>query len=75
MNNKNYPTHDLKFATVVFSVKICQHQLYGDRCEVFTDHRSLQHVFTQKDIKYSSCGKDHKNIMTFKLTNKIVFIT
>ncbi|WMV09491.1 hypothetical protein MTR67_002876 [Solanum verrucosum] len=46
----NYPTHNLDLAAVVFALKIWWHYLYGVNCEVFTDHRSLQHVFTQKDL-------------------------
>ena len=29
---KNYPTHDLELATVVFALKIWRHYLYGERC-------------------------------------------
>ena len=50
MHERNYPTHDLELAAVVFALKIWRHYLYGVKCEVFTDHRSLQHVFTQKDL-------------------------
>ncbi|WMV24556.1 hypothetical protein MTR67_017941 [Solanum verrucosum] len=46
---RNYPTHDLELAGVVFALKIWHHYLYGVKCDVFTDHRILQHVFTQKD--------------------------
>ncbi|WMV30780.1 hypothetical protein MTR67_024165, partial [Solanum verrucosum] len=47
-HERNYPTHDLELAAVVFALMIWWHYLYGVKCEVFTDHRSLQHVFTQK---------------------------
>ncbi|KAH0776449.1 hypothetical protein KY290_007860 [Solanum tuberosum] len=50
VHERNYPTHDLELAAVVFALKIWRHYLYGVKCEVFTDHRSLQHVFTQKDL-------------------------
>ncbi|WMV54667.1 hypothetical protein MTR67_048052 [Solanum verrucosum] len=50
VHERNYPMHDLELAAVVFAVKIWRHYLYGVRCEVFTDHRSLQYVFTQKDL-------------------------
>ena len=43
---KNYPTHDLKLAVVVFSLKIWRHYLYGERCETFTDHKNLKYFFT-----------------------------
>lgn len=46
----NYPTHDLELAAVVFVLKIWRHYLDGVKCEVFTDHRRFQHVFTQKDM-------------------------
>ncbi|WMV25129.1 hypothetical protein MTR67_018514, partial [Solanum verrucosum] len=49
-DERNYPTHDLELAAVVFALKIWRHYLYGVKCEVFNDHRSLQHVFTQKDL-------------------------
>ena len=50
VNERNYPTHDLELAAVMFSLKMFRHYLYGVKCEVFTDYRSLQHVFTQKDL-------------------------
>ncbi|GFS41476.1 hypothetical protein Acr_00g0074550 [Actinidia rufa] len=40
-HEKNYPTHDLELAAVVFALKIWRHYLYGVTCEVFTDHKSL----------------------------------
>ena len=46
----NYPTHDFELAAVVFALKQWRHYLYGVKCEVYTDHRSLQYVFTQKDL-------------------------
>ena len=46
---RNYPTHDLELAAVVFALKQRRNLLYVVKCEVFTDHRSLQYVFTQKD--------------------------
>ncbi|XP_059301842.1 uncharacterized protein LOC132053752 [Lycium ferocissimum] len=51
VHKKNYPTHDLELTAVVFALKIWRQYLYGVHCEVHTDHRSLQHVFTQKDLK------------------------
>ena len=46
----NYPTHDLELATVVFSMKIWRHYLYEFYVDVFTEHKSLQYVFTQKEL-------------------------
>ena len=46
----NYPTHDLELAAVVFALKIWRHYLYGERCEIYTDHKSLKYFFTQKEL-------------------------
>ncbi|KAK8538781.1 hypothetical protein V6N12_034489 [Hibiscus sabdariffa] len=46
----NYPTHDLELATVVFALKIWRHYLYGEKCHMFTDHKSLKYLLTQKDL-------------------------
>ncbi|XXG85952.1 hypothetical protein AAC387_Pa11g0946 [Persea americana] len=49
-HEKNYATHDLELAAVVFALKQWRHYLYGETFEVHCDHRSLQYLFTQKDI-------------------------
>ena len=49
-HEKNYPTHDLELAAVVFALKSWRHYLYGERFEVFSDHKSLKYIFTQKDL-------------------------
>jgi len=40
----NYPMHDLEMAAVVFALKIWRHYLYGEKCEIYTDHKSLQYI-------------------------------
>ena len=50
VHKKNYPTHDLELAAVVFALKIWRHYLYGADVDVFTYHKSLQYVFTQKEL-------------------------
>uniref|UniRef100_A0A2N9F3Y9 RNA-directed DNA polymerase n=1 Tax=Fagus sylvatica TaxID=28930 RepID=A0A2N9F3Y9_FAGSY len=47
---QNYPTHDLELAAVVFALKIWRHYLYGEKCEIYTDHKSLKYFFTQKEL-------------------------
>jgi hypothetical protein len=49
-HERNYPTHDLELAAVVFALKIWRHYLYGSKCEIYTDHKSLKYIFTQKDL-------------------------
>ena len=50
MHEKNYPTHDLELAVVVFALKIWRHYLYGVHVDVFSDKKSLQYVFTKKKL-------------------------
>ena len=49
-HEQNYPTHDLELAAVVFALRIWRHYLYGVPCRIFTDHKSLQYLFTQKEL-------------------------
>ncbi|KAL4032901.1 hypothetical protein IC575_005984 [Cucumis melo] len=46
----NYPTHDLDLAALVFALKIWRHYLYGEKIQIFTDHKSLKYFFTQKEL-------------------------
>ena len=47
---QNYPTHGLELATVVFALKIWRRYLYGEKCEIHTDHKSLKYFFTLKEL-------------------------
>ena len=49
-HEKTYPTHDLELAAVIFALKIWHHYLYGATCEIYTDHKSLKYLFTQKEL-------------------------
>ena len=49
-HEKNYPTHDLELVAVMFTLKIWRHCLYGAPCKIFTDHKSLRYIFTQKEL-------------------------
>ena len=40
---KNYPTHDLELATIVFALKIWRNYLYGEKCFIYSDHKSLKY--------------------------------
>jgi hypothetical protein len=46
----NYPTHDLELAAVMFALKQWRQFLYGAKCELYTDHKSLKYFFTQKEL-------------------------
>ena len=43
---KNYPTHDLELAVVVFALKMWRHYLYGVHCDIYTNHKNLKYIFT-----------------------------
>nr|GEX78590.1 reverse transcriptase domain-containing protein [Tanacetum cinerariifolium] len=47
---QNYTTHDFELGSIVFALKIRRHYLYGTKCTVFTDHKSLQHILNQKKL-------------------------
>ncbi|GJR27773.1 putative reverse transcriptase domain-containing protein [Tanacetum coccineum] len=49
-HEKNYTTHDLELGAVVFALKIWRHYLYGMKSVIYTDHKSLQYIFDQKDL-------------------------
>ena len=49
-HERNYPTHDMELAAIVFALKIWRHYLYGETFEVFSDHKSLNYIFTQRDL-------------------------
>jgi hypothetical protein len=46
----NYPTHDLELAVVVHALKFWRHYIMGTKCRIYTDHKSLKYIFTQKDL-------------------------
>nr|GEV54676.1 retrotransposon protein, putative, Ty3-gypsy subclass [Tanacetum cinerariifolium] len=50
VHEKNYTTHDLELGALVFSLKMWRHYLYGTKCVVFTDHKSLQHILDHKEL-------------------------
>ncbi|GJY63817.1 putative reverse transcriptase domain-containing protein [Tanacetum coccineum] len=50
VHEKKYTTHDLELRSVIFALRIWRHYLYGTRCTVFTDHKSLQHILYQKEL-------------------------
>src|SRR5262249_28248093 len=46
----NYPTYDLEMAAVIFALKIWRHYMYREKCEIYTNHKSLQYIQQQKDL-------------------------
>ncbi|GJT45362.1 putative reverse transcriptase domain-containing protein, partial [Tanacetum coccineum] len=50
VHEKNYTIHDLELRAVVLALKMWRHYLYGTKCVVFTDHKSLQHILDQNEL-------------------------
>ncbi|GJW89536.1 putative reverse transcriptase domain-containing protein [Tanacetum coccineum] len=49
-NEENYTTHDLESGAVVFALRLWRHYLYGTKCTVYTDHKSLQYILDKKEL-------------------------
>ncbi|GJU04363.1 putative reverse transcriptase domain-containing protein [Tanacetum coccineum] len=45
-----YTTHNLELGAAVFAHKIWRHYLYGTKSVIYMDHKSLQHIFSQKEL-------------------------
>ncbi|GJX35455.1 putative reverse transcriptase domain-containing protein [Tanacetum coccineum] len=50
IHEKNYTTHDLELGVVIFALKIWKHYLYRTKSTIYTNHKSLQHIFSQKEL-------------------------
>ncbi|GJV27259.1 putative reverse transcriptase domain-containing protein [Tanacetum coccineum] len=50
IHEKNYTTHDLELGAVMFALKIWRHYLYGIKSVIYTEDKSLQHIFSQKEL-------------------------
>ena len=78
-HKQNYPTHDLELAAIVFALKIWQHYLYGEKCRIFTYHKSLKYLLTHKELNLRQRGwlelfKDYDCIIDYHLSKANVVI-
>ena len=67
----NYPTHDLELDAVAFSCKIWRHYLYEEKCRIYTDHKSLKFLLTQKELnlrqrRWLELFKDYDYIIDYR---------
>ncbi|KAA3459099.1 DNA/RNA polymerases superfamily protein [Gossypium australe] len=70
LHEKNYSTHDLELAAIVFALKIWRHHLYEEKCQIFTDHKSLKYLMTSKDLnlrqrRWLELIKDHELVIDY----------
>nr|GFA43600.1 hypothetical protein [Tanacetum cinerariifolium] len=49
-NEENCTTHDLELGAVALALRLWRHYLYGNKCMVHTDHKSLQYILDQKEL-------------------------
>ncbi|GKC76692.1 putative reverse transcriptase domain-containing protein [Tanacetum coccineum] len=49
-HEENYMTHDLELGAMIFELRLWRHYLYGTKCVVYTDHKSLQYILDQKEL-------------------------
>ena len=54
-HEKNYLTHDMELTAIVFALKIWRHYLYGEKCFIYTDHKSLKYLPSQREVKLRQC--------------------
>ena len=84
-HEQNYPTHDLELAVIVFALKIWRHYLYGEKCRIFTDHKSFKYLLTQKELNLRQCQwlelyKDFDyhpgkaNVVADALSRKMIYV-
>ena len=71
-HEQNYPIHDLELVAVVFALKIWRHYLYGEKCMIFIDHKSLKYLLTQKQLnlrqrQWLELFKDYDCIIDYHL--------
>ena len=54
-HEKNDPTRDLELAAIVFTLKIWRHYFYGEKCFIYTDHKSLKYLPSQRELNLRQC--------------------
>ncbi|KAA3473271.1 DNA/RNA polymerases superfamily protein [Gossypium australe] len=60
-HEKNYPKHDLELAAIVLALKIWRHCLFGEKCHIFIDHKSL------KQHRWLELLKDYDLVIDYHL--------
>ncbi|GJY93224.1 reverse transcriptase domain-containing protein [Tanacetum coccineum] len=74
-HEENYTTHDLELGAVIFALKIWRHYLYGTKCTVFTDYKSLQHILRQKEMNIEATPmvtKKNPNSQNYDCENFVI---
>ena len=69
-HEKNYPTHDLELAAIVFALKIWRHYIYGEKCFIYTDHKILKYLPLQRELnlrqrRWMELIKDYDGVIDY----------
>ncbi|KAA3484386.1 DNA/RNA polymerases superfamily protein [Gossypium australe] len=76
-HEKNYPTHDLELAAILFALKIWRHYLFGEKCHIFTNHKSLKYLIWLELLKDYDLVIDHHlgkaNVVANALSRKSLY--
>ena len=69
-HEKNYPTHYLELAAIVFALKIWRHYLYGEKCFIYSDHKSLKYLPSQRELnlrqrRWMELIKDYDGVIDY----------
>ena len=66
-HERNYPTHDLELAAIVSALKICRHYLYGEKCFIYTNHKSLKYLPSQRELnlRWMELIKDYDCVIDY----------
>ena len=71
-HEKNYPTHDLELVAIVIELKLWRHYLYGENCFIYTDHKSLKYLPSQRELnlrqrRWMELIKDYDCVIDYHL--------
>ena len=55
-HEKNYPTHDLELAAIVFILRIWRHYLYREKCFIYTDQERFKYLPLQRELNLRQRG-------------------
>ena len=75
-HEKNYPTHDMELAAIVFALKLWRHYLYGEKCFIYTDHKSLKYLPSQQELnlRWMELIKDYDCMIDYHPGNANVVV-
>ena len=55
VHKKNYRTYDWELITIVFALRIWRHYLYGEKFNLFSEHKSLRYLFSRMELNMRQC--------------------